>query len=48
MTENEILDAIDDACSPDIMSKSEAIEFMNGIISDLEIRVEAMEQELDG
>jgi hypothetical protein len=47
-SKTEILDLIDKASAPDKMGKREAIDFMDDLIGDLRVRVEALEDELDG
>lgn len=46
MTTQQILDQIDEATSPEEMTKQEALEFMGEIIDDLATRCEALEMEI--
>ncbi len=44
----EIINEIDSFTSPDEMSKADAIVFMKDIISDLDSKIECLEEEMSG
>ncbi len=47
MTHEEIINEIDEATAPDVMSKEQAVEFMGNIIGDLQVKVDGLEQEIE-
>lgn len=47
MEAQEIIEIIDNATAPDEMSKERAVSFLREIISDLQVRVEALEMEIE-
>ncbi len=47
MSKEEIINLINEASSPDNMSKQEAFDFLSDIVSDLEIQMEALEIEIE-
>lgn len=47
MTTQEIIEAVEEATAPELMSKEAALEFINDIIGDLQIEAEALEMEIE-
>lgn len=43
---DEILELVDDATKPDEMSGSEALEFLEGLQSDIEARIDGLRDDL--
>lgn len=47
METEDIMNEIDYATSPDNMSKRDAVDFMKSIISDLQVKIECLEMEIE-
>lgn len=47
MTRSQIMEIIDEATEPKAMNKEEALDFLEDIISQIEMRIEALREEME-
>ena len=41
-----IINVIDDACAPEKMTKPEAVDFLEQIVTEIDLRIEALREEM--